>query len=363
MATTSYAVNANEAVIHWRRRLFREALKATRFYQFIGEGTGNIIQMLDETSKGPGDQIHVLLRMQLTGDGIQGDATLEGNEESLTTYRDTLIIDQLRHAVRSGGQMSDQRIPFSVREEAYSGLRDWWAARIDQWICNQLAGNSVQTDTKFTGHNSVTAMDSNHLQLKGSDAGNLSASTTDVLTLGDIDKAVTTAKVAGNSDYSNAVPIRPINIKGGEYYCLFAHPYAIRELRRNTNTLEWGDIQRAAMEGGNVTGNPLFTGAKGVYNQTIIHEVERLPLAQSTAGAAQANTRVCVFAGAQAATMAFGRDDSLDQMSWVEEVFDYQNQLGVSAGMIGGVKRTIYNSNSFGSIAIPVYASNTAVNT
>jgi hypothetical protein len=44
--------------------------------------------------------------MQLSGAGIQGDSTLEGNEEALTLYRDTVLIDQLRHAVRSGGYSS-----------------------------------------------------------------------------------------------------------------------------------------------------------------------------------------------------------------------------------------------------------------
>jgi len=363
MATTDYAINSNEAVILWRRRLFRESLKATRFHQFMGEGSDSVIQILDDTKKGPGDQIHVLLRMQLTGDGIQGDATLEGNEESLTTFRDTVVIDQLRHAVRSGGQMSDQRIPFSVREEAFMGLRDWWARRFDVWFANQLSGNSAETNSKFTGNQSVTAQDSDHLIVKRTSAENLSASTTDTLTLGDIDTAVTQAKVYGNTDFADSVPIRPLRINGGEYFLLFVHPYAARELRRSTATLEWGDIQKAAMQGGRVGDNPIFTGALGIYNRTIIHEVENLPKAQnSSTAAALDNTRVSVFCGAQAGAIAFGRDDGPDQMSWVEETFDFKNQLGVSAGSIGGAKRLIFNSKSFGTIALPSWASSTAVN-
>ena len=71
--------------------------------------------------------------MLLTGDGIEGDGTLEGNKEALTTYTDDVVINQLRHAVRSGGKMSEQRIPFSVREEARLGLQDWWRDRFDTW--------------------------------------------------------------------------------------------------------------------------------------------------------------------------------------------------------------------------------------
>lgn len=134
MAVTNYGVNANEAVKLWSRRLAREVLKATYIQKFIGEGDDSVIQLRNDTKKGPGDRVRVTLRMQLTGAGVTGDGTLEGNEESLTTYTDDFLINQLRHAVRSAGKMSEQRIPFSVREEAMSGLRDWWADRMDTWF-------------------------------------------------------------------------------------------------------------------------------------------------------------------------------------------------------------------------------------
>jgi hypothetical protein len=35
-----------------------------------------------------------------------------------------------------------------------------------------------------------------------------------------------------------------------------------------------------------------------------------------------------------------------------EEVFDYGNQLGVSGGCIAGLKKTIYNSADFSTIAV-----------
>lgn len=134
MAVTNYGVNANEAVKLWSRRLAREVLKATYINKFIGEGDDSVIQLRNDTKKGPGDRVRVTLRMQLSGDGVSGDGTLEGNEEPLTTYTDDFLINQLRHAVRSAGKMSEQRIPFSVREEAMSGLRDWWADRMDTWF-------------------------------------------------------------------------------------------------------------------------------------------------------------------------------------------------------------------------------------
>jgi len=110
---TSYGVNAPEAVKLWSKRLAREVKKATYAGKFIGTGDDALIQERVETKKDAGDRVRITLRMQLSGDGVQGDGTLEGNEEPLTTFTDDLLLDQLRHAVRSAGEMSDQRIGIS----------------------------------------------------------------------------------------------------------------------------------------------------------------------------------------------------------------------------------------------------------
>jgi hypothetical protein len=54
--------------------------------------------------------------------------------------------------------------------------------------------------------------------------------------------------------------------------------------------------------------------------------------------------------------MAFGRDNSPNKFTWVEELFDYENQLGVSAGLIFGLKKTVYNSTDFATIVMSSYA-------
>ena len=105
MAVTNYGTNNALAVKLWSKMLAVEALKATWIYKFIGDGTSSMIQVKDETSKSAGDQVTYGLRMQLSGNGVLGDGTLEGNEEALTTYSDALVINQLRHAVRSQGRM------------------------------------------------------------------------------------------------------------------------------------------------------------------------------------------------------------------------------------------------------------------
>jgi|DEB19_MinimDraft_3_1074340.scaffolds.fasta_scaffold35297_2 N4-gp56 family major capsid protein len=351
MAVTNYGVNANEAVKLWSRRLAREALKATYIQKFIGEGDDSVIQMRNDTKKGPGDRVRVTLRMQLTGDGIQGDSTLEGNEEALTTYTDDFVINQLRHAVRSAGKMSEQRIPFSIREEAMSGLRDWWSDRMDTWFFNQVCGYTVTTDTRYTGNNSVTAPSSNRKVFTvGSADETVQADSTKVMTLALIDKAVEAAKTA-------TPLIRPININGGKHYVAFLHPYQVYDLRTSTSTGQWLDIQKAAMSGGKVGENPIFSGALGMYNNVILHESTRVTNGvHSSTGAAQTSTRRAVLCGAQSCVMGFGQGHSFKEFDWYEELFDYGNQLGVKAGCIGGLKKSVYNSTDFGTITMTSYA-------
>jgi len=358
MATTAYGVNHPLSNKLWAKKLFREALKECWMEKFIGEGSDSMIQKMDETNKNAGDRITVGLRMQLTGAGVEGDGTLEGNEEALSTYSDNLLINQLRHAVRSDGKMSEQRVPFSVREEAKMGLKDWWADRIDTALINQLTGNTGVSDTKYTGHNATVAPSAaNIIYADGqtTEATVASHSASAIMSLKYIDYAVAKSKTA------TSVPIRPLKINGESKYVLFLHPFQVVDLRTSTTTGQWLDIQKAALQGGQISKNPIYTGALGEYNGCIIHESTRIPRTTNAASFTSTNLEGvyrAVFCGAQAATLAFGQDSSENKMDWVEEKFDFGNQLGVAAGMIWGAKKTVFNSADFGTIVIPTYAIN-----
>jgi len=353
MATTLYATGNALAVKLFAKKLFEEALKQTYFSRFMGTGTDNIVQIKNETAKGPGDKITIGLRMQLVGSGVQGDGTLESNEEGLVTYSDAVVIDQLRHAVRSAGKMSEQRVTFEVREEARMGLQDWWADRLDFSFFNQIAGNTAQSDTRYTGNQVAVAPDTAHKKYVGS-AGNAgtdaSISTTETFSLSVLDKAMEAAVTASPL-------VRPIKYQGQNMYVGFLHPVQVTDMRTSTSTGQWLDIQKAAMQGGRVNDNPIFTGALGVYNNIVLHSAFRIPAAvNSSTSAAVASTRRAMFCGAQAAVLAYGQNNQDGEMTWVEELFDYGNQLGVSAGLIFGIKKMVFNSADFGTITMPTYA-------
>ena len=81
MADTVYGVNAPETVKLWSKKLARETLKKTYIGKFIGEGPSSLIQEHKNLQKSAGDKLTYTLRMQLNGEGVQGDAILKGNEE------------------------------------------------------------------------------------------------------------------------------------------------------------------------------------------------------------------------------------------------------------------------------------------
>lgn len=341
MSGTSYGVNHPSAVKHWSKELLKESLKKTYGSRFMGKGANSLCQIKSQT-KDVGDKITFSLRMQLTGAGVQGDSTLEGNEESLTTYTDSLTINQLRHAVRSAGKMSEQRVPWDLREEGEDALSDWFARRFDTWFFNQLSGNTAESDTRLTGNQATVAPDSTSVIMEATSTASLAS--TDKIGLHLIDYAMEMAK-------TRTLPIRPIRYGGKDMYILFVHEYQATDLRRNYSAGQLGDIQKSIIQGGDKENAFIFDGALGVYNNTIIHSTDLLPTAGVT------NTRRAVFCGAQALGMAFGKgSSSVSEFNWNEELFDFGNQLGIAAGTVAGMKKFVFNGLDNAVITIPTYA-------
>lgn len=356
MADTSYGLNHPLAVKKWSNELMREALKKTHALQFMGKGKDSLVTIkTDLTTSDGGDRIRVGIRSQMVGGGVAGDGTLEGNEEALETFYQDVFIDQLRHAGRSGGKMSEQRVPFSVRDEVRDGLADWWSDRIDTWFFTQLTGNTAQADSRYNGFNAVVAPDADHITY-GSSGSTTEAGISDTYSvvsnalvtsrfnLNVIDTAVEKAKLAKNA-------LRPFNIGGKKKYAMFIHPYQVTDLRKYTTPGQWADIQKAAIQGGAGMDNPLYSGALGEYNNVILHESTRIPAAPTNA-----NVRRAVLCGAQAASIAFGRGYGKDVFTWVEELFDYKNKLGVAAGCQAGMVKTRYNGSDYGTVVLPTWS-------
>jgi N4-gp56 family major capsid protein len=362
MGSTDFGVNDTMAVKLWSRTLSVQALDATDIKPLIGDDKNSIIQLKTELGKGSGDNVKFGLRIQLQGAGFSENDVAEGNGEGLTIYSDSLTINELGHVVgvKAEGTIDQQRVPFNMRDEGRDGLKDWWAKRFSVSFFNAVCGNTLQTDTKFTGLNATTAPSStgNRIIRQNSYTDDASLTSADTFTLDLIDKAkeqATTPPLDSNSNETTP-RIRPVMIDGSEKYVMYLHPYQITNLRTNTGTGQWLDIQKAAMAGGQITKNPIYSGSLGEYNDVVLRSSRDLPNCISAAGATVASTKRAVLLGAQAAVIGFGQKGSPGKLRWNEELFDAKRRLELSAWAMWGLKKTVFNSIDFGTVVVSTYA-------
>jgi N4-gp56 family major capsid protein len=359
---TQFGTNDPLAVKLWSRSLDVEALKYSDIFPLIGDDANSIIHRKTETSKGPGDKVTYGLRMQLTGAGFTENQLAEGNGESLTIYSDSIVINELGHVVgvKSSNTIDQQRVPFDLREEARDGLADWYAKRFSQSFFNQVCGFTPQTDIRFTGLQAP--LSATRIVRQSSRTDDALLVSTDTFTLNLIDKAKEAAITA-------TPRVRPVKIMGkgsdqrADYntllmdkFVMYLHPYQVTDLRTSTSTGQWLDIQEAAMKGGQITDNPIYTGAIGEYNGVILRSAFDVTNGVANAGTAVSNTFRSVLLGGQACMMAWGQKDSPNKYRWNEELFDHKRRLEVSAWTIHGLKKTLYNSLDYGTIVVSTYA-------
>ena len=364
MAVTTWGVNDASAVKLWSKVLDAEVLKETYYERFIGTGTMGLAVQKTEFSSGKGDEIKYSLRYLLNGRGVTEGQVLEGNEESLSLYQDSLRLGYLRHGVRfkSDVTIDDQRIPFNTRSEARDAMKDWFPQRLDFVFFNQLCGftpanvEGTTTGAVYTGGNVILAPSINRI-IRGGALSTTNASdqavgsdTTAIFKLNLIDQAVYKARTA-------TPLIRPIRQGGKEWYVVFISEEQALALRADTATVgSWFDLQKARLQGGEGETNGIFTGAFGMYNNCVIHVSNRITQGvHSTTGAAVPNTRRAVFCGAQALAVGFGQKNSKTKFSWNEKYFDYDEEVGIKAGLVYGMKKTRYNGEDYGTIVITTY--------
>lgn len=362
MAVTTFGVNDALSNKLWAKKLAVEVSKATEIAPLIGTSSSSIIQLRDETQKGSGDQVTFGLRTQLVGDGVTENQVLEGNEEALSTYSDTIRINELAHAVRVRNEQTidAQRVLFDMRAEANDGLTDWYADRMSMAAFIHWGGYTAPTMTfegrvipqlrsVHYGNNAPTAPTPSRRVYAGTATSDETLGVSDTFNLTLIDRAVERAKLANPR-------IRPVRIDGADRYVMYLHPTQVTSLRTSTQVGQWLDITKAIYQGSRQN-NPIYNGSLGEYNGVVLRESEHVtPGVNSTTGAEIPNVRRAVLLGAQSAVAAFGNKMSPERYKRIEETFDYERELGVSVQTVWGLKKTVFNGNDFGTIVVSTYA-------
>lgn len=366
MATTTFGVNDANAVKLWAKRLGFQIVYRTELSALIGEDPNSIIHLKSETAKSAGDQVTFSLMTELNGDGFTEGEIAEGNGESLSIYADALVINELGHVVgipNKSRSIDDQRVPFNLRDAARMGLRAWKGKRLSVVFFNHVCGYTPETRAKYRGNNAILAPSSGrHIWVDAANNnsdGDENLASDDIFTLRYVDIAREAAETAAN-------PVRPINVEGyddgrdisGGKYVMYLHPYQVTDLRTNTSTGQWLDIQKAALANGSASKNPIYTDALGEHNNVVLKKANHVTLGanSSTATTSVANVRRAVLLGAQAAVMGYGRDGGETDYNWNEELLDHKRKLEVSIMSIFGMKKARFNSVDFGTVVVSSYA-------
>lgn len=355
MARTIVGVGDPKAVKKYSAFLAVDTSRKSYFnkkFMGVGEDAQTPLQTLPHLENDAGDQISYDLVMQLKMKPVQGDTNLRGKEEDLKFYTDNLYIDQLRGGVNTGGKMTRKRTVHDLRKIARVRQSDWWARLFDETINMYLSGArginpDYIEDVGFTGYagNAFSAPDSQHL-LYGGDAtlkSNLDAN--DKFTLKLIDRAVARAEVMGGG--TSGVPaIQPVMIDGEEHFVLVMHPWCEYDLRTDTGTGGWLDIQKA-LATADGKASPICKGGLGMHNNVILHK-HKIVTRFNDYGAGSVSAARNLFMGRQAGVVAFGSPGTGLRFDWNEELEDRGNQVVITTASIFGVKKSRFTIDGTG---------------
>jgi N4-gp56 family major capsid protein len=369
MALTNFGTLTGDQLQTWSRDFWKVARNQSFINQFAGSGSNAMVQRVTELTKNQkGTKANITLLADMTGDGITGDNTLEGNEEALRAYDITIELDQLRFANRIAGRMTDQKTVVNFREQSRDALAYAMADRCDQLAFLSLSGvaythknnGGLRTTSGSAGHelvdlefaSDVSAPTSDrHLRVNGT---GLSAGDTTAVTSSDTIgyKHIVNLKAYAKDNY-----IRGIRGAGNqETFHMFVTPQQMADLKLDADFI--ANVRNAGVRGAS---NSLFAGSSSLMvDGVMIHEFRHVfntsgatTGTSSNAGAAGykwgADADVvggrALFCGAQSLALA---DIGLPEM--VEDTFDYGNQSGISVGKIFGLRKPKYNSDISGSV-------------
>jgi len=372
MALTNFGTLSGDQLQTWSRDFWKTARNQSFINQFAGTGSNAMVQRVTELTKNQkGTKANITLLADMTGDGITGDYTLEGNEEALRAYDITIELDQLRFANRIAGRMTDQKTVVNFREQSRDALAYAIADRCDQLAFLTLSGVAY-TNKNNGALRTVVGGAVNGQELVDLEfASDVSAPTvarhrrwdaTDGLVAGATNAVAAVDKIGYETivnlkAYAKDNYIRGIRGAGNqETFHMFVTPQQMADLKLDANFL--ANVRNAGVRG---SANGLFSGTSSLMvDGVMIHEFRHVFNTSGATSGSSGNAGAAgykwgaganidgaraLFCGAQALALA---DIGLPEM--VEDTFDYGNQSGISVGKIFGMRKPKYNSDISGSV-------------
>jgi hypothetical protein len=346
-----------------------------------------------DLAKGAGDTVSIDLFNILQGKPVMGDKRIAGHMMPLTYSSMDVKINQARGGADSGGRMSQKRTVNNLRNIAMSGLQAWMTRYEDQCALVHLAGARgsqqttdwvvpLQSDPDFTETmvNKVNAPTKNRYFGAGASTGPATISTSDALTLQDIDRIVASLR-------ESSVPLQTIKINGDDkawndpLWCMFVTERQWLYLQARTSQTQWRQAMQNAFErkSGSVK-HPLFDSYETLmWSGMLIKRLNRCAIrfntgdsvvvdtggtdgatyTESTVTAAQPFDRAIIL-GAQALAKAYGKSASDYFYDWSEQEVDHGNGVEIVTSTMCGASKIRFRidgaDTDFGVAVVDSYA-------
>jgi N4-gp56 family major capsid protein len=359
MAQTNFAALTDEEKTIWSMDFWRKARNESFSAKFTGTSESSLIQRITELKKSEkGARAVITLVNDLEGDGRAGDRQLEGNEEALTSEEQVIQIDQIRHANRNKGRMSDQRSIVNFREQSRDKLAYWASDRVDQMHFLSLAGVGFNYHTngaprvgsdlpllEFAADVRAPTAGRYFVVEGGTDRDGVLTPNGDQANITAAGGVLRWDILVDLKAYAEAHYIRPIRMNNGiSFYHVFVTPQAFRDLKKDPDYL--ANVRNAGVRG---QSNELFKGTDTIMVDGLA--ISSFRHVYNTTGAASGSkwgggtVDGCrlAFCGAQALGYA-----DIGNSEWDEERFDYKNQNGISIAKILGLLKPQFEGKLMG---------------
>lgn len=350
MANTTIASGLK--VAQWSNKFFKEYVRESRFYRYMSDKGDNVIYVNKELGAKPGDNITFGLVMELSGSAVEGDSTLESNEEALGNYSDTVTVNQLRNAV-AVGYMEQSRTLLQVLEHARERLKKWAMAHLRDRIIERMESYNLDGVTTFAASSAAdrdAALAANDDRVvAGKLLSNVTGASGDhsamLLTLDTTDDLLntTTLPLAQRVAETADPKITPLTVaEDEEWWVAFAGSNPYRDMKASLDSIHQNAAPRDLKD------NPIYRAGDLGYNATIVRKIPEKASLGNLGDSGTTPVHQVSFCGQQAVSLCWAQMTQAIRNG--PEGSDYGNIKGVGIREIRGQKKTVFDSKFHGMV-------------
>lgn len=355
MASTS--VLSGLELTKWKKQFIREFVRDSGFEPYMGASPMDIIHVVNDL-KSDGYTIRVPLVKALEGPAITGNARLSGNEDKMDQYYQDVSWEYYRKGIEiSKKEKNKSAVDLLAARRPL--LREWSAELIKYQIIDTF---HMMNGVNYVGADETTVKDvwlannADRVQFgKLVSNGSSNDHSTALGTLDTTDDKLTPDLISVVKRRARAARprIRPFKTgtQGREYYVLFCHPLAFKDLKIHTTMTQANREARPR----DVESNPLFQDGDLIWDGIICREIPEFysPLVASdsvnptmtlvNAGAGGAvDVGVNILCGAQA--LAYANKQMATPVSKKEDDYGFFDGVGIE--MAHGIEKLTWNNGA-----------------